>query len=69
MIDQQLELSLVGLQPSQPLRANQRRCVYSAGWWFQRMRSMVDKAFDWQPAPPARPEQIWLPDSQRRVIG
>jgi len=36
---------------SQPSRAQ---------WWFAQMRRVVDRAFDWQPAPPARPEQTCL---------
>lgn len=32
-----------------------------AQWWFQQMRMAVDKAIDWKPAPPARPEQIYMP--------
>ncbi|HEV2208531.1 MAG TPA: hypothetical protein VG167_07120 [Verrucomicrobiae bacterium] len=39
--------------------AGQRRRS-RAQWWFQRMRLVVDRAIDWQPVPPARPEQIWL---------
>lgn len=31
-----------------------------AAWWFQRMREVVDAAFDWAPAPARRPEQTWL---------
>jgi hypothetical protein len=28
-----------------------------ARWWFNQMRMVVDAAFDWKTAPPARPEQ------------
>jgi hypothetical protein len=38
-----------------------------AGWWFERMRQLVDRAFDWQPAQAPRPEQIWFPGSHRHV--
>jgi len=31
-----------------------------ARWWFQRMRTVVNQALDWTPAPTARPEQIYL---------
>ncbi len=31
-----------------------------AAWWFEQMRRVVDAAFDWQAAPPPRPEQIPL---------
>ena len=39
--------------PPQPRRNRAR-------WWFSQMRSAVDKALDWKPAPPARPEQTCL---------
>ncbi|HSU55498.1 MAG TPA: hypothetical protein VLT36_15695 [Candidatus Dormibacteraeota bacterium] len=29
-----------------------------AAMWFARMREIVDNATDWQPIPPARPEQL-----------
>ncbi len=31
-----------------------------AQWWFKQMRQVVDAAFDWQPAPPPRAEQVHL---------
>jgi hypothetical protein len=56
----QLELELAEIQPTgviphRPARANR------ALWWFDRMRQIVDRAMDWPPAPPCRPEQIWFP--------
>jgi hypothetical protein len=36
-----------------------------AQWWFQRMRLVVDRALDWQPAPQPPPEQVWLPGACR----
>jgi hypothetical protein len=37
--------------------------------WFALMREVVDRAFDWQPAPEPRPEQAWFaathPHAQR----
>jgi hypothetical protein len=63
----QLELSL-GKQRIQPsLRVNHRRSAFSSRWWFERMRQVVDRAFDWQPAPPPRPEQIWFRGTHRQV--
>jgi hypothetical protein len=38
-----------------------------AQWWFERMRQVVERAMDWQPSPLPRPEQTWLPGSQRQV--
>ncbi len=37
-----------------------------AGWWFERMRQIVDRATDWQPAPLPRPEQAWFTNSYRQ---
>ena len=31
--------------------------------WFNRMRQVVERATGWNPAPPPRPEQIWLPNA------
>ena len=31
-----------------------------ARWWFEQMHRVVDRACDWQPAPPARPDQSYL---------
>jgi hypothetical protein len=64
--DSQLELAfaanspcpLVGQRPGRPGRA---------AWWFQRMRQIVDRACDWEPTLPARPDQIWLPHACREV--
>jgi hypothetical protein len=55
----QMEL---GLGKAQGCRSSQRpqRRMSRANWWFQQMREVVDRAVDWRPAPPARPEQIWF---------
>ena len=45
--------------------AARRRRLNRANWWFQRMRQLVDRACDWQPAPEPRPEQIWFPNTHR----
>jgi hypothetical protein len=42
-----------------PRRPRDRRLA-RAGWWFEQMHAVVDRALDWSPAPPARPEQIRL---------
>ncbi len=56
----QLELGLNNARlVANSLNHRQRR-VNRAKWWFAQMRRAVDKAVDWQPAPPARPEQTWL---------
>lgn len=62
MFDAQLEMSF-GTMPA-TVGKTQRRAS-RAQWWFARMRQVVDRAMDWQPLPPARPEQIWLPEPRR----
>ena len=42
------------------LLSRRQRRLSRAQWWFQRMRQIVDRTIDWQPAPPPRPEQIWF---------
>ena len=61
MINEQMELSLTQARQCPSASKRQRR-LSRANWWFNRMREVVDKAFDWQPAPPPRPEQIWFPE-------
>jgi hypothetical protein len=67
MIDTQLELSLGSVRPAQSPRTNRPPSTFNSRWWFQRMRQIVDRAFDWQPAPQPRPEQIYFPGTHRRV--
>jgi hypothetical protein len=66
MTTQQMELGFDdvwsgGLMESQPRRAGR------ASWWFERMRQIVDRAMDWEPAPLPRPEQIWFAGAHRQV--
>jgi len=56
---QQIELSFDASCRFQPAIRRCRR-QSRAQWWFNRMRAVVDRALDWQPAPPPRPEQIYL---------
>jgi|APCry1669188970_1035186.scaffolds.fasta_scaffold255436_1 hypothetical protein len=67
MTDTQLELSLEGVRVTQSRRRNRQPSNFTSRWWFQRMRQIVDCAFDWQPAQEPRPEQIWLPGTHRQV--
>jgi hypothetical protein len=55
----QMELSLTGkaARRARQARQNRRR---RAQWWFARMRKVVDSAMEWRPAPPARPEQVYM---------
>ena len=50
----------------QVLTRRQRRLT-RARWWFQCMRQVVERATDWQPVSPPRPEQIWFPGSHREI--
>jgi hypothetical protein len=62
--DNQLELGFNGLRP----RANSGRRegrIARAGWWFARMRDIVERAMDATGEP--RPEQIWIPGTSREV--
>ncbi len=57
----QLELGLGSrIQRSSVRKTRTQR----ARWWFNRMRQVVDNAFDWGSAP-ARAEQMWMPGSYR----
>jgi hypothetical protein len=64
-LDNQLELGLSGAPGCQSPAARRRR-LNRANWWFERMRQLVDRACDWQPAPEPRPEQIWFPNAHRQ---
>jgi hypothetical protein len=66
MTNAQMELgfeSLDGRQSPNRRHRGQSR----AGWWFERMRELVDRAYDWQVAASPLPEQIWFPESRRQV--
>ena len=56
-----MELILVKTRVCSSIKRPQRR-LSRANWWFQQMREVVDKAADWRPSPPARPEQIYFPE-------
>jgi hypothetical protein len=60
MMIEQMELSLEKARVCPSLNRRQRR-LNRANWWFERMREVVDRAFDRQPAPAPRPEQTWFP--------
>ncbi len=61
MKNAQLELSFDALNAGRNLIAGRRAAVRNPHWWFERMRQIVDRALDWQPAPAPRPEQISFP--------
>jgi hypothetical protein len=61
----QLELGLAGA--NRCLRVAQReRRLNRANWWFDQMRQVVDRAFDWKPAPRFQLEQAWLTEGQNK---
>jgi hypothetical protein len=59
MTNQQMELGFGKARACASLNRRQRR-LSRANWWFERMRQVADRAFDWRPVPPPRPEQIWF---------
>ena len=66
MINQnQLELGLAGANHC-PRVAPRTRPTNRANWWFDQMRQVADRAFDWEPAPRFKPEQILLSDGRNR---
>lgn len=64
ILNQQLELGFAGNRAIR-LTARQRR-MGRASWWFARMREVVEGAFEWQPAPSPRPEQICFANAFRQ---
>ena len=63
MFDGQMEMSF---GRSNQFGSHRQRKQSRAQWWFQRMRQIVDRATDWQSAPPPRPVQIWFPVAEGR---
>jgi len=59
MMSRQLELEIGQIRGALPAGVRQRRRT-RAHWWFEQMRQVVDRAFDWQPTPEPRPRQTWL---------
>ena len=60
-----MELGFGGVKLARLTRRDRR--MTRAQWWFAHMRQIVDHAMDWQAAPEPRPEQTWLPGTQRQV--
>lgn len=61
----QLELSLAGTNRCPRAMKRQVR-ANRANWWFGQMRQVVDRAFEWEPAPRFESEQILLTERQPR---
>ena len=62
----QMELSFGTARAVYSVNRRQQR-LNRAAWWFERMRQIVDRAFEWQPEPAGRPEQIWLAEAKPGV--
>ena len=58
-VKSQLELSFETSARFGQMPQRNRRLA-RARWWFAQMHVVVDRALDWSPAPPARPEQTCL---------
>ena len=56
MTQAQLELSFDVLRQTS-MAHRTRPAANTRRWWFERMREIVDRAQDWEPAPAPRPEQ------------
>jgi hypothetical protein len=63
MYNGQLEMSFSQQTTTKP--GCERRSS-RAQWWFQRMRQLVERATDWEPAALPRPEQIYFPGAHRQ---
>jgi hypothetical protein len=64
MINQhQMELELAGDHRCPRVVRREQR-LNRANWWFGQMRQIVDRAFDWEPAPRFRAEQILLAEDR-----
>jgi hypothetical protein len=63
MTQNQLELELAAANRP-PLKQEARS--NRASWWFKQMRQVVDQAFEWEPAPRFRPEQILFTENASR---
>ena len=65
MTNQQMELGFGGAKLAGQIR--RERHMTRAQWWFAHMRQIVDRAMDWQASGEPRPEQTWLPGTQRQA--
>jgi hypothetical protein len=66
MLSGQMEMSFGTTRISRTLGRRQSR-LHRAQWWFSRMRQIVDRAIDREPAPAPRPEQTWFSNAYRQV--
>ena len=62
--DNQMELGFSGIRPYQHAARREGR-IARAGWWFAQMRDIVERAMDAAGEP--RPEQIWIPGTNREI--
>jgi hypothetical protein len=59
MNQKQLELELAAAKRCPSVVRREQR-LKRANWWFGQMRQIVDRAFEWEPAPRFQAEQILL---------
>ncbi len=60
----QLELGLAAANRCPRVVQRQQR-MKRADWWFSQMRQVVDRAFEWEPAPRIQPEQILFSEQMK----
>ena len=64
--NEQLELGFNATQGRLFGRRRETR-VARAHWWFAKMREAVENAMAWPAAGEPRPEQIWMPGTNREL--
>ncbi|GDY20185.1 hypothetical protein LBMAG56_15300 [Verrucomicrobiota bacterium] len=60
MQNNQMEFGIEGRPANNSVALRRGHRPHRARWWFAQMRAVVNTAMDWSPAPPARPEQVYL---------
>ena len=64
--NEQLELGFNGTQTRIFGRRRETR-VARAQWWFAKMREAVANAMDWSAQTEPRPQQMWIPGTNRSL--
>jgi hypothetical protein len=64
----ELELTAQTAGNNRTPHSKRRAKPTGANWWFTQMRTVVNRAFDWSPAPAARAEQTYLKGGFARGI-
>ena len=53
LVQKQMEMELAGARQC-PRSVRRQHRASRANWWFNQMRELVDRAFDYEPAPEPR---------------